>query len=39
MAASWALLPNDSISMFWSTGFVGVSLRFGVRGDSLVGIA
>ena len=39
MVASWALLPNDSISMFWSTGFVGVSLRLGVRGDSLVGIA
>ena len=39
MVASWALLPSDSIRMFWSTGFVGVSLRLGVRGDSLVGTA
>ena len=39
MPASWALLPNDSIDMFWSTGFVGVTLRMSIRGDSLVGIA
>jgi hypothetical protein len=39
MAASWALLPNDSIGMFWSTGFIGVRLRLAVRGDSLVGFA
>lgn len=37
--ASWTLLPNDSIRMFWSTGFAGVSLRLRVRGDSLVGVA
>lgn len=37
--AEWTLLPHDSIRLGWSTGFVGVSLRLGVRGDSLVGIA
>ena len=39
MAASWALEPNDSLSLFWSTGFVGVSLRLAIRGDSLIGTA
>jgi hypothetical protein len=39
MPASWALAPNDSIRLFWSTGFVGVTLGLAVRGDSLVGIA
>lgn len=39
MAASWALLPHDSIRLFWSTGFVGVTLRLSVRDDSLVGTA
>jgi len=39
MAASWAPLPHDSISLFWSTGYIGVTLRLAVRGDSLVGTA
>jgi hypothetical protein len=39
MAASWAPLPHDSISLFWSTGFIGVRLRLAARGDSLVGLA
>ena len=39
MAASWAPLPHDSISLFWSTGFIGVRLRLAARGDSLVGTA
>jgi hypothetical protein len=39
LAASWAVVPGDSIEMFWSTGFVGVTLRFAVRGESLIGVA
>src|SRR6476646_9761920 len=39
LAASWALTPNDSMSMVSSTGFVGVILRLAIHGDSLVGIA
>jgi len=39
MPASWALSPNDSINLFWSTGFVGVRLRLAVHGDSLLGVA
>jgi hypothetical protein len=32
-------MSKDSINMFWSTGFIGVRLRFVARGDSLVGTA
>ena len=39
MVASWIPMSKDSISMFWSTGFIGVRLRFVARGDSLVGVA
>ena len=39
MPASWAPLRGDSISLFWSTGYIGVRLRLAVRGDSLVGLA
>jgi hypothetical protein len=39
MAASWAPVGNDSISVFWSTGYIGVRLRLAVRGDSLIGRA
>src|SRR5262249_53556370 len=39
MAASWAVVPGDSIEMFSSAGYVGVTLRFAVRGESLVGVA
>ena len=35
MVASWALTPNDSLGLFWSTGFVGVRLRLAIHGDSL----
>lgn len=37
--ASWAAVGVDSITVLWSTGFVGVELRMQVRGDRLTGIA
>ena len=37
--ASWRPLGGDSLSVVWSTGFVGVTLRLVARGDTLVGRA
>jgi hypothetical protein len=34
---AWQPLPNDSVRVVWSTGFVGVALRLGARGDTLTG--
>jgi len=34
---SWAPLGEDSVSIVWSTGFTGPSMRVGVSGDSLLG--
>jgi hypothetical protein len=39
MAAAWRPLSNDSVSIVWSTGFVGVSLRMEAHGDTLRGRA
>ncbi|QJR37151.1 hypothetical protein [Gemmatimonas groenlandica] len=36
---AWQPLPNDSVRVVWSTGFVGVVLRLGARGDTLAGHA
>jgi hypothetical protein len=39
MLASWKPVLGDSLTIYWSTGFVGVTLRLAVRGDSLLGSA
>ena len=36
--AGWAV-AGDSVDLGWSTGYTGVRLRLGVRGDTLVGRA
>lgn len=38
MAASW-MIRDDSIELFWSTGYSGIQLRLAMYGDSLAGVA
>lgn len=39
LPAAWKPLGGDSVSIVWSTGFIGVGIRLAVEGDSLVGRA
>ena|SRR2546430_8906310 len=39
MEATWKPMLGDSLTIVWSTGFVGVSLRLAIRRDSLIGRA
>jgi len=34
---SWAPLADDSLSIIWTTGFTGASMRLAMSGDSLLG--